>query len=267
MRHRRRRAKLTWLPTNGTNVEGREAADFVATPFTIALQFDPGVEQTFAIVPLNPFDVPVEADPNFNFNSQIPQATMADVIGSEYIVRRIVGNCWAAATNTSNFSASENAAVIAALGVFVARSDGENPNRPIGPDPALAAGLASFGASYNPLHSETTREPWMFRRLWMLGTRPPQVNTTTSPAASSIPLSFNQFPQTTAGYHGLRTGPFFDIKSIRRIRQDERLWMVFSAMGAPILETQALAGNYNVSATIDIRILGALRKAKNRSNF
>jgi len=256
--------------SNGTNVADREnQADFVATPFTIQLTIDSGTDIQHTIVPLNPFDAPVEIDPGFNFSSTIPQSSLSDIIGSEYLTKRIVGNCWAACGNQANPDGAEALGCIFGFGIFVARADGTNPNLPIGGNPALAAGLDANSRSYNPLDSETQREPWMFRRLWMLSTRQPAVNTTVNRVGSSLSLAYTQYPQTTAGYHGIRTGPFFDVKSARRIRQDERLWASFSAQVTPLLETPPLVPveTILINATVDLRILGMLRRAKNRSNF
>jgi len=267
-RFRRRRPKVTWMFSNGTVVADRELqADFNATPFHVRLSFGPDNDIEHTILPLNPFDLPVEADPAFNFSGNIPQASLSDIIGSEYLVKRIVGNCWASAANVSNPSGLENFYVVFGIGIFVARADGTDVNRPIGGDPALAAGLDANSRSYNPLDAETQREPWMFRRLWVLSPRANPVNTGTVQQATSEGQMAQAFPNTTAGYHGLRTGPFFDVKSVRRVRQDERLWLSVAAMPAPILETPSIVGSYVVNATFDVRILGALRRAQNRSNF
>lgn len=270
-RFRRRRPKVTWLYSNSTVVDGREnQADFNVTPFTLSLNWDNTQDQVFTVVPLNPFDIPVEPDPTFNVaGTGIPQATLSDIVGSEYVVKRIVGNCYAWAANTSNPNALETTVVLFAAGVFVARADSTNANAPIGADPTLQAGLEMNSAAYNPLNQETQREPWMFRRTWALSSRPPLVNTTQADVGTSIGLAARSFPNTTAGYHGLRTGPFFDIKSARRIRGDERLYLSIAALSVPTRVTPPPTAieNQTVTAIFDLRILGALRRAKAKSNF
>lgn len=269
-RFSRRRRRFTWLFSNGTALEGREGiADFVATPFTLALDVDEQNDITHEILPLNPFDQPVEPEPTINVLGPTPQVTLADILGSEYVTERIVGNCWAVAANTAGPAAGQTNNVLVAVGIFVARADGTNVNRPIGPDPALAAGLDERSRSYNPLDAETQREPWMFRRCWMLSSRQNSVNINQVTAATSMPLQRTSFPITTAGYHGLWTGPFFDVKSKRRIRQDDRLWLVLSAqlVPPPAVAPAVPPSTVRVEATFDFRILGALRKARQTSTF
>jgi len=255
---RRRRRRVTWLPTNGTLLEIVQGTpDAAVNPFqlTFSHNFNTSYVKT-DIVPLNPFDIPVEGD-NFP-TSAVPDQTLNDVIGNEYIVERIVGNCYAACiSNDSGNTAQSLKAWMATVGIFVARADDINPLVPVG----------TIGTNYSPGVLPNTREPWMFRRTWLLNAKVPTI--LTNPVAFSdlnLAEAYNKLPVWTQEYQGLMAGPFFDIRSKRRIRTDERLWLVAQATGFPMLE-DALTGIAQFQFIFDMRMLGALRKARNRSNF
>lgn len=184
-----------------------------------------------------------------------------DVVGAEYAVERIVGNFFGTAYGEADVN-NVPPAILLAFGIFVARASGDDETIPAGAEATVDISSRNF----NPLDLGTIREPWMFRRTWCLGINPVfpaggAGRTTTQTAA------WGNFPSNTGQYGHLRNGPHFDVKSKRRIRQDERLWGVVAACSAPILWPQGASGGYRVEAMIDYRILGALRRAKNRSNF
>jgi len=91
-----------------------------------------------------------------------------------------------------------------------------------------------------------------------------------SVANSGVTMSYQDalrfYPNTTAGYHGLRTGPFIDVKSKRRVGQDDRLWLVTAAMAMPILDDPTGA-HYEATVNYDLRILGAIRRPRQKSAF
>lgn len=256
----KRRRRVTWLPTNGTVLEiVPETEDATVNPFTLVFNHNFNVGYTAAdVVPLNPYDIPIEPG-GVTPDVATGGPTLVDVVGNEYIVERIVGNCYGAVlSNDSAEVANAVRGVMLALGVCVARADDTNPGIPAG----------FTNENFNPLHLSNTREPWMFRRTWLLAAKQPKYDTNLAAPNlnQNITLAYSRLPQWTTEYTGLNTGPFFDIRSKRRIRQDERLWMIAGICGQPML-TEALSGIVQVAATIDLRILGALRRAKNRSNF
>lgn len=253
----RRRRRVTWLPTNGTVLElVPETIDAVVNPFTLIFNHNFNTGYTASdVVPLNPYDIPIEPG-QVTPDIATGGPTLVDVIGNEYIVERIVGNCYGTVlSNDAGDVANSVRGILLALGVCVARADDQNPGVPAG----------FTNENFNPLHLSNTREPWMFRRTWLLNAKQRLYNATILPNPT-IREAYGQLPAWTTEYHGINTGPFFDIRSKRRIRQDERLWMIAGICGQPML-TEALSGITQVSATIDLRILGALRRAKNRSNF
>lgn len=270
---RRRRSKYTWFPTVGTETIGEGATLEVLSGRT----FTVGVLGTGAIsteiTPLT-FDTPV--DPG-DVDSTA-RGGLVLTIGDEYIIERVVGKCFVAMQSRRNAGddPSEPQAALVGCGLFVTRANdsqsGGGNQTPIG-----SASIQERRDNYSPISEDTIREPWMWRRTWILGndafrsisdaTQIVTFNSLNIRSASSL------FPPTNAQYGSVLDGPHVDVKSVRRVRQDERLWFVVSAcMLPPSFDSISNAGgtknsNGSVSGYFDFRILGQLRKAKNRSTF
>lgn len=264
----RRRKRYTWFPTAGTEVTRTGQTTFVANPLAFNFTFGAGVDVAHVQKPLVTADFPIEDD----FTTE----TLNDIVGNEYVVERIVGNLFGTAYLEGTVSGEYPGAALLGFGICVARADGNSPIYAVGSADAMADTQAG-SRNYNPLELQTIREPWMFRRLWVLSTRSQDlvnadpVNLNEQFGAQSQRDAHGQaWPRSTQGYWGRDSGPFIDVKSVRRIRQDERLWAVLAAMPYPIgYGGSAPTGSWavRVDAMFDYRILGALRRSKNRSNF
>lgn len=249
---RRRKRKFTWLPTIGTeSATGDQGAP--TSPLIAELNVPPLANGDFfgspnqIVFPLVN-DTPQDA---FGGAAQTDEG-IGEIIGNDYVVERIVGKIFIGYTQVTS-ALSGNNSVLVKAGIFVARADSGNPDEPIG---------ASFN-DYSPLALETVREPWMWIRTWMLS------NDRSDPqnpfARSSI-----TFGRTNYGFEAGASsfeGPHIDVKSVRRIRQDERLFLTISAMGVNPRGDSTDDATGVVDAVIDIRALGALRKARNSSAF
>jgi hypothetical protein len=166
---------------------------------------------------------------------------------SEWFCERLVGKLFIGVSN----EVTAAPAVLVGAGFFVARAnDGESGggvNTPIG-----SASLGERNSNYSPLHGDAIREPWMWRRTWVLG----------GPFVPAEGLSGN--PSTNTFYGSVADGPHIDVKSVRRIRGDERLWFAISTASIVAGSTQLSA---SLRGYLDLRILGALRKPQNRGAF
>lgn len=152
--------------------------------------------------------------------------------------------------------------IYAGAAFFTARSEDEaiDENSPIG-----SGVLANELLSYSPLNDINIREPWIFRRTWVLGNgfsaTPGQ--TFSRQITAHLPAN-NLFAY--AG--GAPSGPFFDSRMKRRVHKDDRLWFVFAVRSYPINEQAD--GNQNLDTalcTLDYRIYGSMRKAGRQSSF
>lgn len=258
----RRRRRLTWFPTLGT---GNIVLDSDPPHREILLNVANNGGSNIITVPLT-FDQPQQGRGAITTE----QTPLDDFIGSEYIIERIVGNQFynLATDATAGFSGGANLgrAILVTAGVFVARADDLDPNSPAG-----GAILAEELRNYSPASVENIREPWMFRRTWLLGAGPTGlyggggglVNDPTG-ATREIRTIF-AYPSSNVYYGTAAGGPHVDIKSSRRVRQDERLWWVTSAQNYPT--GTATTGTFTVVGMFDYRILGQLVKARNSSSF
>jgi len=230
MATRRRRARYTWFPNIGFQGDNPQD-DISGFPFTIAV---PTAAESLSLVQI--FDLIPD------FTQEEPTTTdnnLSDFIGNEYILKRIVGKCFAAVSESNAAGAVD---IIFGAGFFVARADEAAPQTPIG-----SSGTDGM-LNYAPLGNHTIRHPWIWRRVWKLQ----------NPASP-----IQQGVITTMSGGSLQDGPHIDAKSARRVRQDERLFFAIQAgnVGA------AAGAELDIGGYLDYRCLGALRKAKNRSAF
>lgn len=249
MRGRRRRQRGVWLPTFGQQLN--------ETPGQSVVGFDIGTGDLAAsasVLVLRPltFDYPKSVGDAGELDN-----SMSDLIGSEYILRRIVGSLFVHRVQTPISGVDENPAVKVVAGFFVARADySGNEDQPIGAsDTALAAD------SYDPNILSTVREPWIWRKTWILGHG---WNNATVGASQNATFSY---PPSNVYYGSLSDGPKIDAKTIRRVRNDDRLFFALSAtpwpIGSAIPEPVSLA----VNAHLDYRLFGMLRKSRGTGTF
>lgn len=256
---RRRRRRYTWLPNLGAG-SGFTGGDLAGRQITLGVPANGS--PNIITVPLT-FDFPQEGtDPG------VTTATpLADFIGNEYIIERIVGNMFYSLSAAATEPLNSGAAVLVTAGLFVARAEDANPEIPVG-----SAFAADELRNYSPQFTDNIREPWMFRRTWILGHQF-AVHTTgqltvRTDLVGVVPLSATlyAYPMSNVFYGTAVGGPFVDVKSSRRVGQDERLFWVTTAQNFPVDSVQT-ATVLNLTGFFDYRILGQLIKPHNRSTF
>lgn len=245
---RKRRQRVTWFPNTGTHPSEASAVSGIA----FALNYTDAPTNLTGVLPLT-FDYPQEGsdlDPTVD--------SLSEIVGSEYILKRVVGKMFVHLETSLEDQATE--AILFGAGLFVARADSINgpngANSPIGTP-------AQIDSNYGPLAVDTVREPWIWRRTWILGNSSAIVHQTTG---GIVPGTAALFPPTTAGYGSVADGPHVDAKVQRRVSQDDRLWLAVSARKYPLSAVDPQFA-VNVRGYFDYRILGSLRKAKNSSAF
>lgn len=265
---RKRRTRFTWFPTVGTEL-GNEPPDVLN-----GRAFNITVAQQGIVTELTPLTVDTPAEGG-DIDTTAPGA-LVGIVGQEYVIERIVGKMFAGLEgrrNAANDPSVPHGALFGA-GIFVARASdsevGGGDQLPIG-----AASAPERNENYSPLGEDTIREPWMWRRTWLLGNlafvQTAQASQVVVFNSANVNTVGSLYPPTTAHYGSLQDGPHVDVKSVRRVRQDERLWLAISTAsynafsgdpGAPVSNNAGVIRGY-----FDFRILAALRRAKNRSNF
>lgn len=264
---RRRRNNGTWFPNLGTDMAGTTEwsgrAIFLTAPAN-------GSQTSFSF-PLT-FDTPIEEPAEV-------ETTLADIVGSEYVLERLVGKVDAEyipqrALPPALFGINIAAAVRLTVGFFVARADHATPDHPIGADVTTSPGPSpeqnTQDEQYNPASNASIREPWMWRRTWVLSNAILSIEGTDSASAGGNGggLEGGSYPSNTAQYGSVLDGPHVDIKSVRRIGQDERLYCAASVQLYPVglvLDTPTLPPT--VRLELDYRMLGKLRKSRQHSSF
>lgn len=264
MRKQRRRKKYTWFPGWG-NLNPTTSSWEAPLQMVVNVGF---AGPTVGCLPLIR-DFPEELDQTTDASVR-NQYSLADVIGSEYFVKRIVGKLFV----NVEYDIDEGdplfttPAVLVKTGVFVAAADSNTPDVP-------RDFATEYSTTFNPLSERGLREPWMFQRSWILGTGGPIVTglydstyqtalLQSSAAGAQRSLAF---PPSNVHYGSMSDGPHIDIKTARRVRQEERLYWVVSVLPYPTSQQQQDMETIQVRALFDARILGGLRKATQRGAF
>lgn len=253
----RRRRKYTWLPTLGTDIASLN--DWSGRSFFSDIPDDGSI--LVNVQPLLP-DAPVEG-------ADVTQLQQA--LEQEYVIERIVGKVHATyippqVTDPNRTPGVDIwAAARITVGLFVARA---NSDPAVGDENVPVGGGTTVGTSseYNPASVKQIREPWMWRRTWILG-NPSFATPRPTPAATDEGLTY---PSTNVGYGSVLDGPHMDSKVGRRIGNDDRLWFAMATQGYPVgssITRPPLTLPSQVRVEFDYRVLGALRKPRNRSAF
>jgi len=231
---RRRKPRVVWLPASpeGTAIPSSATTLLGDGNLTIS-----GPTGNFAtqVVPLV-VDLPAGAQTD---------PSLSDFEGSAYRLRRIVGKIFAG-MEAVEFTL-EPPAVIFYAGFIVLRVD--------------TAGVPLAGGAnlinYHPGILEAERDPWIWRRSWLLGNR-----VVTAPTLVSFP-GFNSAHAGTWDYGSVADGPHVDAKTARIVSDEERLFLVVGAT--------ALGGGQGENATLswvaDLRVLASMKTSSgNRRN-
>jgi len=254
---RRRRNRGAWFPNVGTSGPTGQADDDDAGIWGNLTPIN-NISQTF-VTDLT-FDQPVEDEAD---NELATKTSLADLIGSSYILKRIVGKLFVAFDGSTQVTDSQGALVTA--GFFVARSEDStaatvNAAAPIGAETA-----AELRENYSPAVPSTVREPWIWRRRWILGN-------VAQGDALSVKLGITRFPATNVGYGSVMDGPHIDQKTIRRVSNDDRLWFAISGRQLDFDFTDPfnpdIAGtNRVIRWHLDYRLFGRLTSQKHSGAF
>jgi len=255
MARRRRRSPGTWFPNVGSAI-GETGENIQGRSFTVVT--NPTGSIVTGILDLT-FDTPFEGD---RISTGVD--SLSDIIGSEYILKRIVGKIYLHRFRANPENIDNQPPILVGCGFFVARANdqavGGGEDTPIG-----SATEAERRDNYSPLEVDTVREPWIWRRTWILGAAGKYGDDVTSPARVSDQNNA-AFPVSTPLYGSVMDGPHIDSRVKRRVGQDDRLWFAVSAMNYPPGQASTI-GEIGVLGLLDYRIFGSLVKARNSSAF
>lgn len=241
---RKRKQRGTWFPVLGNNA-GPEGEDLPVAGIYASIPV-PHAGNISTVVSQLTYDTPKEEVAN-----QADGTSLADVIGSAWSLRRIVGKLWCERT-TEQLNAMPLIKV--GVGFFVARAAGNDDsttsNLPVGYGSVSDPYDQVRGNNYSPLSMTTQREPWIWRRVWVLG----------GGVSEGIP-NINWTAQSALD------GPHIDAKTRRIIASDNRLWVAFSAVLIPPQRNESSPLAEYVDFHLDYRLFGFLRRSRNQGAF
>jgi len=125
---------------------------------------------------------------------------------------------------------------------FIILKVDENTGAPINPT----------ANSYSPLDNNNLRDPWIWRRTWML----------TNDFSNNLTEDY-EFPRSTTDYGSVLDGSHIDQKTARRVSDEERLFFVISTVNPGLSTTLAGGGTF----ILDYRVVASpMRVSGNRGN-
>lgn len=238
---RRRRTKYNWLPVLGQAGDAANGTDdWSGRKFALTVPAATDVS-TIIVIPVT-FDESQEQT-TAGGGGTMGVLPLSIFMGGEYILKRIVGKIH---LQNVPIASSQSPCIQVGCGFLIARED------PSGNNPIEALTVAQAVENYGPLFPDTMRSPWIWRRTWLLG----------NPLSAQVDRNF---PVTNANYGSVMDGPHVDARTARRVLQDQRLWFVAQARDASALKSSSSTST--IEGVMDVRLLGALRKARNRSAF
>jgi len=191
-RFRRRKPAVAWLPHVQHNAQAPQVGWWISS-FTVA-----AAQNT--IEPASSRCSPTTRRSNPPGRRS---TSLADFEGSAYRLRRIVGKLFIGLDQTitqAPDSRPKNALIGA--GFIILKVD-ENTGAPINPT----------ANSYSPLDNNNLRDPWIWRRTWML----------TNDFSNNLTEDY-EFPRSTTDYGSVLDGSHIDQKTARRVSDEERLF-------------------------------------------
>lgn len=250
---RRRKTKYTWLPTLGADKSATGADELT---FSNGFSWSATADKTDVALPANIALFPLVEDTP---QEEVVGAgnPLVTFIGNDYVIKRIVGKIF---VECEKVAADTYRSVVVTAGMFVARVDDQSAG---GALPVGASTTTLALHNYDPNFVDNIREPWIWRRSWILS----NPSSTNADATQAI---HGNFPSSNCNFGSVQDGPHIDAKTGRRIRNDERLFFAATARGfssTGLDYAPQPATDLTVAGYLDIRVLGALRRARNRSNF
>lgn len=258
---RKRRTKYTWLPAFGTGTPVSGVGNYESCQRWGSLDVLRTAEPAVGVIACLP-DAPPE-----NFDGST--TNLSNAITSEYILRRIVGKLVITYSQSNqpyylDSVAPQPEAAIVTAGFFVARCSDVSQTDPEAYPIGFTNGvnIPDYN-NYSPQARDTQREPWIWRRTWLLGNN--RDTYLIDGVRSGGTAGYERFPSNNELCGSVLDGPHIDAKTVRRVGQDERLWFAIS--------TQCLSGHGTATADgqivymLDVRYLGALRRARQRGAF
>lgn len=239
MRRYRKRNRATWFPILGFDTAAAAAGGLSTVDVrqtAVAASGAPNV----IVIPIIP-DIDIPPEQNQLSGGRVAGSLRDYVEGQSCIIERVVGSIQHSLEASQAKVAKQRIIVCSAVAIVPTSDDGTG-------DPAVSA------EELDPLRADNSQQPWYWRRVWVLGdggfNDPVDVET--------------NFPQNNL-FGSVAEGSKIDTKGVKRvIRREERIFLIHSFLNAfPSAEGE----NRVIDSTADLRVVGRMVRAKNRSHF
>lgn len=245
MARRTKRPTVVWLPNDRQNrlgVAPSPAAAGTDSAILIAALGIPAITGPVGVVVL-----PVVLDEPQGLT--LAQTSLADVEGSAYRLRRIVGKIFIQPAQRAVIGINDASAFVVTAGFIILRTDDVgNPLSLLTP------------TSYDPQSLDNIRDPWIWRRTWFLS----NLDGRAARNVINPDERTSAFAQDTLAGPGAIDGPHVDAKTARIVSDEERLFLVVSAVS---LDGTAQGLDQLALIIADLRVLVSMRKQSgNRRN-
>lgn len=245
MARRTRRRKVVWLPmeiSGRLGIVGNAVGTDTALGEILVTTVPGSVRGTQKTVV-----VPVVKDNPQGDAAQ--NASLSDLEGSAYHLRRIVGKIFVEYLDPDQVDGLNTNFFYVTVGFIILRVE---------PTPQFLP-LSANQADYAVSAMDAARDPWIWRRTWVVGGQIAGIATASSP--------FTQMPQnnilTYAG--GVLDGPHIDAKTARIVSDEERLCLVATTTAGDGDPTGTIP--QSVLITTDLRVLASMKpQSGNRRN-
>jgi len=249
-RRTRRRPGVVWLPLSTENRLVTGAVDNETTSYGQYAVADAGA---------NPGDATTALFPVVNDQPQLmssPLSSLADVEGSAYRLRRIVGKIYVEFDHQAAANANTTTChgFLVTVGFIVIEVEATLNFLP----------KSATATDYSLVSLKNMRDPWIWRRSWLIG-----FDNAPNAGGESVDGRFSILPENNIVYGaGVMDGPHIDAKTARVVKDDQRLAMVVTLVRQ--CSSNPAGGAVNpavIIITTDLRVLASLRKSSgNRHN-
>lgn len=241
---RRHKRRATWFPILGFDTGAAAALGAQSTVDVRSTSVSNDGSENALFIPIIP-DVTV---PPEQLQTPLGDAgvvtTLRDFVeGQTCIIERVVGNIQHELVPSIEKGSEERIIVCSAIAVIPTADDGSG-------NPAVSA------PELDPLRADNSSQPWLWRRVWILGDEPRMELT--------IPAAGTRLPQNNL-FGSVAEGSKIDTKGTRRaIRREQRLFLIHSFLNAfPSAEGEARV----INSFADLRVIGRLVRSTNKSTF
>lgn len=238
---RRRRPRVLWLPNEVAQGEGLPRVNYWASNINVL----PALGAINTTILTLTVDYPAEA-----VQAAGPQPpSVADYTRSGYRLERLVGKFHAGMRQQigDGQAVIYPSVAVLALGFIVLRVD-ELTGAPL---------RAATPDQYSPLVDDNERDPFIWRRTWVL------VDDLGSGTTTNAQNGLANAPRSTDAYGSALDGPHIDTQTRRIIRDEERLFAVVSTAN---LSFQVGSAPNTIDFILDYRLLVTPKNMGNRNN-